>query len=118
MERQGNAHRFDVVDLAFLDFENVDRLEVEGVLPGHVTIDKRSVRAINLEDFFFHGMAEHCHAERETCFLIRNPHAPEVDAVDVIENSRVDLSSAGLRNAADRRSSAAGRLATGAAGRR
>jgi hypothetical protein len=96
------------MNLRLLDLENVDGLKIERILPGHVSIRELAVRAVDFEDFFFHGMPEHGQPEDKPGFLVGNPDAPEIDAVDVVEGPRVDLLRAGLRCATTGTASRAG----------
>jgi hypothetical protein len=60
MERKRDPHRLNVVNLGFLDFENMDGFEIKRSLAAHVAIDKLTIGVEDLENLLFQKTSEGC----------------------------------------------------------
>src|SRR5580658_1570242 len=80
---RSEAHRFDFVNLAAADLENVRGRHIERVdIQGHL-IDARY--ANDGYEFLLHGMAELRQAQHQASLGICDPNTAGLDALDVVK---------------------------------
>ena len=84
-----SAHRFDLVDLILLDFE-----DVRPVARGRLEVPRHPVEsryALDLYRVLVLGSTENAQSEHKSCLRVGDIHATIIDAPDVAQSVRTHL---------------------------